>query len=82
MKLMTICLYAMKVSVLNFCIQVYNRLQKINICMSHQTVVRLIDQLGMDHDTDVKEWQSQLEQTLTRNLTQVYIYMKLKIFNT
>ena len=43
-----------------FNLKAYTRLQKVNLSMSHQTVVCLVDQMGMDHDSKVKEWQKTL----------------------
>ena len=39
--------------------------------MSHQTVVRLIDQVGSNHDFEVKKWKSLLEENLTWNFAEV-----------
>ena len=33
--------------------------------MSHQTVMRLIDQLGVNHDDEVMKWKQKLEESLT-----------------
>lgn len=33
--------------------------------MSHKTVVRLIEQLGENHDARVREWQEELSKKLT-----------------
>lgn len=45
--------------------KVYTRLQKLNFCMSHSTVIRLVNQLGFNHDIEVKQWKESLEQNLT-----------------
>ena len=37
---------------------------KIGISMSHRMVMRLIDQLGANHDMKVEEWQAILEKSL------------------
>ena len=39
--------------------------------MSHQTVVRLIDKVGSNHDFEVKKWKSLLEENLTWNFAEV-----------
>ena len=39
--------------------------------MSHQTVVHLIDQVGSNHDFEVKNRKSLLEETLTWNFAEV-----------
>ncbi len=36
--------------------QVYQRLQKIGLCMSHFSTIKLVDSLGEDFDMAVKEW--------------------------
>ena len=33
--------------------------------MSHQTIMRLIDQLGVNHDDEVMKWKQKLEESLT-----------------
>ena len=35
----------------------------IYICMSHKTVIRIVDKLGLDHDAQVKVWQNELSKT-------------------
>jgi len=48
-------------------LQVFQRLQKFNICMSHQVTSILISAIGADFDAEVHKWkhdgQSELEQT-------------------
>ena len=39
--------------------------------MLHQIVVRLIDQLGSNHDFEVKKWKSLLEENLMWNFAEV-----------
>ena len=51
----------------------YERLQKVNVTMSHQVTVRLLTKLGKTHDEDVKIWQESLNTSLTTKLQQVYI---------
>ena len=41
-------------------VQVFNRLQKLNVCMSHQTTVKLVEMLGSDFDTRVHYWRDSL----------------------
>ena len=45
-------------------LQVYERLQKVNLTMSHRVVVRLVTKLGVGHDAKVKEWQNFLASRL------------------
>ena len=41
-------------------LQVYNRLQKVNLSMSSRTTIRLFTQLGVQHDVKVMEWRDLL----------------------
>lgn len=36
--------------------QVYDRLQKLCLCLSHSKTIQLIDQLGEDYDEVVRQW--------------------------
>ena len=36
--------------------QVFNRLHRLGLTMSHSTVIRLLDQVGNLFDRDVKQW--------------------------
>lgn len=51
--------------------QVYERLQKVNVTMSHQVTVKLLTELGKHHDEDVKVWQESITKSLTTKLQQV-----------
>ena len=46
---------------LSFKIKVYTRLQRLNICMSHKTVIRDIEEMGENFDARVKRWQESLQ---------------------
>ena len=39
-------------------LQVYQRLQKLNLCMSHQMTSSLITLVGSEHDKDVQQWRN------------------------
>lgn len=60
--------------------QVYQRLQKLNLTVSHQTLIKLVDNVGKDHDARVLQWRDILVQKLKRQDRQVnkivycYIY--------
>jgi len=41
-------------------LQVYTRLQKLNLAMSHSSVIRLVENIGTNHDAAVKEWRDTL----------------------
>ena len=36
--------------------QVFQRLQKAGVCVSHSTTIKLVKHLGDDFDCDVKLW--------------------------
>ena len=40
--------------------QVYDRLQKLGISMSYKSTVRLLKDIGKDHDHNVVAWRDQL----------------------
>ena len=40
----------------------HDRLQKLGVCMSHKSTVRLITSVGKDHDRKVIEWQNNSRQ--------------------
>lgn len=40
----------------------YDRLQNINLCVSHSTMVRMLQGMGKDHDLKVLQWKEELEQ--------------------
>ena len=42
----------------------YQRLQTSNITVSHSSVIQLLDKIGKDYDTVVKEWRESLMSTL------------------
>ena len=41
-------------------IQVFERLQKLNVCVCHRTTVRLVNLLGSDYDAKVYQWRELL----------------------
>ena len=40
--------------------QVFVRLQKLSLTMSHKTVINILDDLGKDHDKPLLEWRDKL----------------------
>ena len=36
--------------------QLYTRLSKVGICVSHKTTIRVIDEIGTGFDSHVKNW--------------------------
>lgn len=61
--------------------QVYSRLQKLNLVMSHQVTIRLVTKLGMEHDGKVKEWRDVLTSSLQTADTEVKSYIIIYIYN-
>ena len=43
-----------------FVIQVYNRLQKLFLCLSHKRTISVIEELGKKFDNPVKEWRDEI----------------------
>ena len=39
----------------------YTRLNKVGVCISHRTVVRLVNKIGTGHDKMVLKWKNDLE---------------------
>lgn len=44
--------------------QVYDRLQKLSLCVSYRTLLRLLDKIGTDYDQEVKNWSNSLLSTI------------------
>ena len=44
----------------DFYLQVYVNLHPLNICISYQQTLRIIDKLSEDHDVKVKFWGGEL----------------------
>ena len=66
-------------------LQVYDRLQKLNISMSHSQLLRLVDKLGSDHDARVLNWRDSLTAKMENSISpQVCIYSNvsaISLFN-
>lgn len=45
-------------------LQVYQRLQRLNLTVSHSSVIRLLESVGEKFDAQVKEWRDVLVSTL------------------
>ena len=46
----------------------YQRLQKLNVTVSHKTVIRLVTALGENHDVRVVEWRDRLKGLLADDM--------------
>ena len=44
-----------------FKLQVYTRLNKLGMCVSHKKVIRLVKKLGKDHDQPILRWKEAVE---------------------
>ena len=44
--------------------QVFERLQKLGVCMAHSTTIKLLDSIGEDFDSKVLDWKSAVETEL------------------
>ena len=54
----------------------FQRLQRVNVTVSHASVIRLLNKFGDCHDKEVTEWSDALKQYLT--VTEVSeLYLKL-----
>lgn len=41
-------------------VKVFERLQKLNICVSHYTTIKLVNEIGSGHDSRVCQWRDSL----------------------
>lgn len=46
--------------------QVFNCLQPLNVCMSYNWTLRLIDDISKDHDIEVHYWMQELKERIPR----------------
>ena len=42
-------------------LQVFQRLQKAGICLSHSSTVKLVDKLGVHYNSEVMQWKQNTE---------------------
>ena len=52
-------------------IQVFCRLQKLMICMSSESTLKLLESMGYGHDVSVFEWRDHLHHRLEQNIPEV-----------
>ena len=67
-------LVVVKVKIIRVCqlyMQVYDRLQKLNCCMSHRATTRLLTKVGIGHDDEVKGWRDLLTEHLVMAFAEV-----------
>ena len=56
-------------------LQVCVNLNPLNVCMSYQQTLRLIDKLSEDHDVNVKFWAEELTDPIDKPLERVSFYI-------
>ena len=56
--------YNTVIIMINLFMQVFDRLQKLHLCLSHRKTVRTVDKLGENHDSVLCEWRNALEHIL------------------
>lgn len=42
-------------------LQVFERLQKLHLCLSHKATIAYMTSLGIGHDSEVHEWKRNIE---------------------
>lgn len=62
-------------------VQVYDRLQKVGLCLSHGRTIKLVDRLGEGFDERVLHWKSLIESTMDPHEIEVAgsVYIKFCI---
>ena len=48
-------------------IQVYDRLQKVGLCLSHGRTIKIVDRLGEGFNEKVLQWKSVVESSMDLN---------------
>ena len=51
--------------------QVFHRLQKLMLCMSPDSTLKLIDTMGFEHDATVFQWRDHLYHRLEKSVPEV-----------
>ena len=59
----------------DFLNQVFRRLQRLLVCLSHPSTISTIDELGKDHDAAVREWKGRLHQLMCASHVSVAPYV-------
>ena len=50
----------MTIFVIIMFVQVFNRLHKLGLVMSHSSTIRVLEELGSEHDKVVHQWRQEL----------------------
>lgn len=59
-------------------LQVFTRLQKLALCMSHCSTVRLIEQLGKGHDSVLVQWRDHIMPLVQVSYVIIIMYITYK----
>ena len=51
----------------------YNRLQKVGLCLSHRSTIRLVDKFGEGFDQKVVQWKTEIEETMDASVIVVHL---------
>ena len=49
----------------------YDRLQKVGLCLSHRSTIRLVDKFGEGFDRKVLQWKTEIEETMDASVSTV-----------
>lgn len=60
-KVKNVCCFVRIIVLFVLKLQVYTRLNKLGMCVSHKTVIRLVKKLGKDHDHPVVQWKEAVD---------------------
>ncbi len=53
-------------------IQVYQRLQRLNLTVSHSSMIRIVDIFGKNHDSKLKQWRDGVVDETDKIVSQHY----------
>ena len=60
--------------------QVYDRLQKLHLSVSHKTAIRLLDKFSDVFDHDVLKWKDELEMRILSTINNHIGYIKYTLW--
>ena len=47
----------------------YDHLQKVGLCLSHRSTIRLVDKFGEGFDTKVVQWKTKIEEGMDASVS-------------
>lgn len=67
--LIIVCIFLSILRILHQCVQyntlqAYQRLQKLHVCMSHDSTIKLMDNVGEGYDQKVVTWKKETEDSI------------------